>query len=478
MQHEKTSLNTPLTLSKFTNWLKVQPYLSGGFLFGSYARGDQDFRSDLDIALIANQELKPAFFEQELRKFWGVELQIINYRKRKKSFTIYLKHLTKIDLHFSTDRNDLARNFRGSIIPQTQLFNIILFDKSGNLFEFLNQQYNKTKKTDSDQTINSLTNNFLIEFEACSRLHAKSDAYRFYFNYNIALHTAVQLRSMANGNKAFPYSPRFFTQTILKKENQFDFHETAGTMCLNEGNNQKRMLLDFFYESIGILNSENLPKLKQFCESVFERDYFWNFRDHSIHSSILRPDFLYRSSSLSLCQNQAKAIELLTKNKITTIIDLRAPREVSEHPYPKDFLTKFNYLNAPFDPWNQPKWFEANHHQGNNRTIAYRFFLIACQSFFKQTVAAILKSEGNIVIHCFAGKDRTGLLIGALQLLAGVSKKHTIIDYMASGADTEETYFKMLFNEVEKQGGIEAFFNYQGIDKESVRQLKQKLRTP
>ncbi len=477
MQHAQTCRLGHRDMTPFFKWLEQYGKLTSGLLIGSYARGDNDFRSDLDIALEATPEFDANQFEQDLNAFWGTDLLMMNYMRRKLSFTIFLTDLKKIDLLVSTNRNDLIRNIKGSRIPKKNIKEIVLFDKKGDFSFFLAELFSTELTPCSTDTITELIHTFMVKFEACSRLHAKSDAYRFYFNYNIALHIAIQLRYIAKGNNSFVYSPRNYTYKALDKASAPEFYSLKGTFQLPEANTKKHQLLDFFYASVELLLPEKLQATKQFCEQVFKRDYFWNFRDHAIHSSLLKSGVLFRSSSLSLLPNSDKVIQHLDKNQVTDIIDLRASREVEEFPYSQEITERYNYIHAPFDPWNQPEWFQKNHQQGDNRTIAYRFFLMACQTSFKQSLQTILRSKGSVVLHCFAGKDRTGLFIGALQLLLGVNENRIIADYMASGSDADEHYFRMLFDEVNRHGGIETFLVYQGINPEEIQQLQQKLKT-
>lgn len=135
-----------------------------------------------------------------------------------------------------------------------------------------------------------------------------------------------------------------------------------------------------------------------------------------------------------------------------------------------------HYVRAPFDPWNQPEWFRKNHHQGNNTEIAYRFFLIACQPAFQKTIEAIINTqEGGVLVHCHSGKDRTGLLIGAVQFLLDCTKEAMLKDYLASKADTTKERFDMLYEAIEQQGSVENFFSYQGINLNLQQALKNKL---
>lgn len=82
-----------------------------------------------------------------------------------------------------------------------------------------------------------------------------------------------------------------------------------------------------------------------------------NFRDASKNISQIKPDKLFRASSLTAYQDNNAALIQLRQSGIKTIIDLRAKREVQKNPYSGSFQGEFNCINIPLDPWNQPEWF-------------------------------------------------------------------------------------------------------------------------
>lgn len=50
-------------------------------------------------------------------------------------------------------------------------------------------------------------------------------------------------------------------------------------------------------------------------------------------------------------------------------------------------------------------------------------------------VGAIADAEGAALVHCTAGKDRTGLVVALARLAAGVSEEDVIADYVRSGPE-------------------------------------------
>lgn len=53
---------------------------------------------------------------------------------------------------------------------------------------------------------------------------------------------------------------------------------------------------------------------------------------------------------------------------------------------------------------------------------------------------AIAETEGGVLFHCFAGKDRTGLVAAMLLELAGVSREHIAADYGETDVQLAKQY--------------------------------------
>ena len=166
----------------------------------------------------------------------------------------------------------------------------------------------------------------------------------------------------------------------------------------------------------------------------------------------------------------------MKKTNIKTVVDLRANKEIEKLSYNTAFKERFNYVLAPFDPWEQPDWFIKNYHYGTDIEIAYRFFLLGCKDSVKKTMLTILhQKEGAVAIHCFAGKDRTGTLISLLHLLSGATMEVVYDDYLASELDTEISKLEAALEIVKAEGGVIPYLLSCGLKQEEIEALKQKI---
>lgn len=122
---------------------------------------------------------------------------------------------------------------------------------------------------------------------------------------------------------------------------------------------------------------------------------------------------------------------------VRTVVDLRWPNE-READAPRDVGIDVVHLSVLGD--DEPAWVEAvdEHLAGIDdstlrTTAAYLHMLAAWQSRFVDAVRVVADAPaGGVLVHCAAGKDRTGILVGLLLSLAGVEPDVIAADYEAS----------------------------------------------
>lgn len=464
---------------------KMFPKVQGidvALLFGSFGRNEPTPNSDIDIQLLVSKEFENKFLIDELQIEFHSEIFSIREVAMKNKVVVYFKTQPKIEFIICTNILEIDRNYLGSEI--SDIGDTILYEKKSAKHEirtYLHQivkDYKRSKSTEaSTKQVLDLIDKFVYEFESSSGMHRRSDGYQFYFFYNIALQVAVQLNHLSKGHNKFNFLPKCFIANVLTKEEQEHFYGLRGTLFLPEANQQKKKLLDFFYSAIEpLVSKEKQNDMIQFCEAIYDRDYLWNFRDISTHNSKIKSGRIFRTATMTFFQNENRFDELLKEKKIKTVIDLRADKEIDKMPYTEQTLSKFNYVKTQLDPWNQPDWFKQNHHQGTNEEIAYRFFTIACNEKIKLAMEAILnEGKGAVAIHCFAGKDRTGVFISMLHLLADTPMETINADYLASEVDVNLNCLNLVLDIIKEKGGIEAYLLWCGLSTNQISQLKQKI---
>ena len=143
---------------------------------------------------------------------------------------------------------------------------------------------------------------------------------------------------------------------------------------------------------------------------------------------VTRSGVLIRSDHLGHLTEPGR--EAMKAYGVTTVIDLRSPSEVLSSPNPFADGAVAEYIHSPLiDDANMNKLGDA----GDMLQRYLRIVDIGPRAF-RKVFDAMAESEGGVLFHCFAGKDRTGLVAAMLLALAGVAPEHIAADY----AETDE----------------------------------------
>jgi protein-tyrosine phosphatase len=189
---------------------------------------------------------------------------------------------------------------------------------------------------------------------------------------------------------------------------------------------------------------------------------------------------------------------------VRTIVDLRLPAEIAEHPNPfaEPGDHGIAYTNVSIvDPGAgfPPDTF----------TLAENY-LWSLDRFAAATAAALTAiadaPEGGVLIHCAAGKDRTGLVSALLLALVGVPDQTVAADYaltaeclrpreqewlengpgeradrealLARFAPTVEVMLEVLDGLRRRYGGVEAYLRQAGVADGDLARLRARLLAP
>ena len=134
---------------------------------------------------------------------------------------------------------------------------------------------------------------------------------------------------------------------------------------------------------------------------------------------------LIRSANLSFLSGRGRGA-LLASN-LSRIIDLRnrAERETDAAPFEGHPV----YLNLPLLP-QQHAAIDEVHATGRTNADFYRAYLDHAGNQVAAIFGAMLDAPpGPVLIHCHAGKDRTGLVAALAQELCGVPREQITADY-------------------------------------------------
>jgi protein-tyrosine phosphatase len=143
---------------------------------------------------------------------------------------------------------------------------------------------------------------------------------------------------------------------------------------------------------------------------------------------------------------------------ISTVIDLRSPSERAADSASVSRAKGVVYLHRPLvDDASMRKLGDATNMFGR-----YLMMLDKDQHAFRNVFNTMAAAEGGILFHCFAGKDRTGLIAAMLLSLAGVPRDHIALDFSETDKQLARKYEEWIA----------------GTDPENRDQMREDLHCP
>lgn len=169
---------------------------------------------------------------------------------------------------------------------------------------------------------------------------------------------------------------------------------------------------------------------------VYRFDGLVNFRDVGglplSSGGRVKKGVLYRSESLQET-SEADAAKILNEHGIRAILDLRSARETVDEGRGALGRLALTYVNAPLNPApvgleHDPQW-----PSGELTAHVYRAFLEDPEGELPRALGLLpVLLQTPTLVHCAAGKDRTGLVIAMTLEIVGVEREAVLADYVQS----------------------------------------------
>ena len=166
-----------------------------------------------------------------------------------------------------------------------------------------------------------------------------------------------------------------------------------------------------------------------------------NFRE--VAPGVLTPGMLYRSDALHRLTREGRG--KLARLGIRQVIDLRSAfdRRIGG----RDRLrgTGARRLSVPID--GAPRTFDP-------RTVTleeiYETVLTRHQGDLGLVVRTVASAEGPVLVHCTAGKDRTGLVVALILSALDIDRDIILADYAATAANLSGEWTERMLRKVRR----------------------------
>jgi protein-tyrosine phosphatase len=168
-----------------------------------------------------------------------------------------------------------------------------------------------------------------------------------------------------------------------------------------------------------------------------------NFRDFGGYPTAdgrqVRWGFLFRSGHLSSLSD--RDVDLLASLNIDLVCDFRRQEEQAGDPSRLPSLNPPRIVGLPINPGSNSRFFEQADSRMADRQAMFDFMVEINRDFAEaqtETYARMFREilevpNARFLVHCAAGKDRTGFAAAIIQLALGVSRDVVMRDYMLTG---------------------------------------------
>jgi protein tyrosine/serine phosphatase len=154
------------------------------------------------------------------------------------------------------------------------------------------------------------------------------------------------------------------------------------------------------------------------------------------------PGVLLRSDNLQDLSD--KDVQRLTELGVRTIVDLRTPSEVQQEGPGPLVVAGVRHVNLDLIPgWGSDRAVPHEQREEGDLSHFYLGYLDDAPDAVVQALREVSGADGATVVHCAAGKDRTGVVCAFALLVAGVPRDEVVADYALTGERIEQIFDRL-----------------------------------
>ncbi len=172
-----------------------------------------------------------------------------------------------------------------------------------------------------------------------------------------------------------------------------------------------------------------------------------NLRDvggmRSVEGLRVRPGLLYRGDApLPGDPRTARAVGLdaALPWPPATVIDLRSAAEAGPH-HPLSDVAQVHHV--PLGASLAPDRVAATPVADRDIAWAYRLLVEEAGPVLAGIVGLVARAPGPVLVHCAAGKDRTGIVVGTVLSVLGVPRAQIVTDYLRTNDNLDALWTRL-----------------------------------
>lgn len=257
----------------------------GLVVFGSFARGEVDSYSDLDMmAYLSDDACDSSDYET-------VRDSILRVVEKADGGLLF--SFGGQDKHIAYTKNQLLsvefriRNLRQ--MPEDAIFvkesrvdapeKSVVLDRRGLVAERSRKSWDNLRTNDAGAKFDEYMYGFLYYYDGFRTQMARGDAYRAYMNYTIALYKLASLCTISKGERANLYQPWFLLEKVMGSRSDVDMLiASSSTMKPQDMWERKDMMIALFKRIVGAASEKlhltiDMSVAEEFLEDWREVSY-------------------------------------------------------------------------------------------------------------------------------------------------------------------------------------------------------------
>nr|MDO8109900.1 tyrosine-protein phosphatase [Candidatus Sigynarchaeota archaeon] len=374
-----------------------------------------------------------------------------------KKIVLYLDGYPRIDIKFGTD-TPLEHELAGILRP--------LYIKDSKTRRQQDMQGSMPNHSVPCGFIHEHVSKILHDFELHAIAHFHSDYLGFYAIHYPMLLDTLHLQGVVAGKRLAASSTKHLLNSVMVEGEQQYFVRNFLNTSFGNANEIREYFMDWLFSIIEDIQAkfgnDALPApagaIQDFCTRVHDTYYLRNFRN------VQGTRKIFRSVAPAAYKGSVRLEKWFIDHDIKALVDLRRPDEVEKDP---DDALLAEKLGQTIHQLN----FNADEVNAND----YVKGLVGCKDTIKAIFRVFLNTQGSTLIHCGAGKDRTGIVAGLVELLLGVPEDTIVAAYLLSGQDTREERIVNSLTYIKQNGGITKFLESCGISGKEQQLIIKKL---